>query len=81
MLLHCFRERLSLLQESELGELDENPEQFHHQAVDVGAWQDNLRTCAENLFALLISVGSPSPRLGIILTLGFFARMVYYAYA
>ncbi|KAK9830439.1 hypothetical protein WJX72_011753 [[Myrmecia] bisecta] len=38
----------------ELEEWESSPEEFHHQMVNVGAWQEHMRTCAEVLFATLL---------------------------
>lgn len=48
-------DRLFVLTSKELDEWAENPEEYFHQ-LEEGAWQDNLRLCAENLYGSLLSL-------------------------
>jgi hypothetical protein len=47
------------LQDRELDEWEDNPEQFQHQAMDTGTGAD-LRACAQNLLEALLKVHSLS---------------------
>ena len=45
------------MQARELEHWDESPEEFHHQS-DSAAYRDNVRPCAELLFATLLQVSN-----------------------
>lgn len=47
------------VQARELEHWDESPEEFHHQS-DSAAYRDNVRPCAELLFATLLQVSNLS---------------------
>lgn len=48
------------MQDHELEQWEESPEEFHHQS-DSAAFRDNVRPCAELLFATLLQVSCTTP--------------------